>query len=259
MADAVPWWHSIELGKGVTTKGHKTREVLELELQWLRLPNLQGKSVLDIGAWDGYFSFAAERLGAARMVALDHYAWSVDIAGWNHYSEECRKKGKKPGPHSAVPEIWQPDTLPGKRAFDTACLALNSDVESIAVDFMEADLGELGTFDVVLYLGVLYHIQNPFEALKRLAAVTKELAIIETVAVFLPGLKHRGFCEFFEMDELQGDVTNWWAPSKKALEGMCRAAGFKRAEVLTPNPGYTIWKRLQREPVHYRVVAHAWK
>ena len=44
------------------------------------LPDLAGKTVLDIGAWDGYYSFQAERLGASGVVALDHYVWGVDMA-----------------------------------------------------------------------------------------------------------------------------------------------------------------------------------
>ncbi len=64
---ALRWWHSIDLGDGVVTPGYKSPELLETELAALRLPDLAGRSVLDIAAWDGYFSFAAERLGAARV------------------------------------------------------------------------------------------------------------------------------------------------------------------------------------------------
>jgi tRNA (mo5U34)-methyltransferase len=73
IAQSVPfWWHSIDLGQGVVTKGYKSIEGLEHELKVLRLPDLSGKTVLDIGAYDGFFSFEAERRGAARTVALEH-------------------------------------------------------------------------------------------------------------------------------------------------------------------------------------------
>ena len=65
---AIPFWcHSIDLGMGVVTPGIKTPAALRKELASLRLPNLRGKSVLDVGAWDGFYSFTAERLGASRV------------------------------------------------------------------------------------------------------------------------------------------------------------------------------------------------
>ena len=82
MAESVGfWWHSIDLGHGVVTKGFKkTPETLQSELESLRLPDLRDKTVLDIGAWDGFFSFEAEKRGAKRVVAFDHHIWSVDLA-----------------------------------------------------------------------------------------------------------------------------------------------------------------------------------
>ena len=78
MAESVGyWWHSIDLGQGVVTKGAKTPETLQYELESLRLPDLRGKTVLDIGAWDGFFSFEAERRGARHVVALDHDVWTT--------------------------------------------------------------------------------------------------------------------------------------------------------------------------------------
>ena len=73
-ADAIAWFHSIDLGQGVRTYG-----LSELALPPEQLPDFTGRSVLDIGAWDGYYSYLAERHGASRVVALDHYAWGVDI------------------------------------------------------------------------------------------------------------------------------------------------------------------------------------
>ena len=58
-ADAIQWFHSIPLGDGVVTKG-----LAEKALPESCFPDVSGKSVLDIGAWDGYYSFMAERLGA---------------------------------------------------------------------------------------------------------------------------------------------------------------------------------------------------
>src|SRR5205807_7937958 len=90
----------------------------------LSLPDLQGKSVLDIGAWDGFFSFAAERAGAARVVALDHYAWSLDLGAIH-----ARLQGVDLPTFELTPDVWLPDVLPGKQGFDLAHRALRSRVE----------------------------------------------------------------------------------------------------------------------------------
>jgi tRNA (mo5U34)-methyltransferase len=71
---AIRWFHSIDLGNGVRTPGvDRTAQ----KLKRLTLPaSLSGKTVLDVGAWDGFFSFEAERRGAKRVLATDHYCWS---------------------------------------------------------------------------------------------------------------------------------------------------------------------------------------
>src|SRR2546427_12821553 len=91
--NSVPfWWHSIEID-GVTTPGHsepdRERQIIST------LPDLRGKSVLDIAAWDGVFSFEAERLGAGRVVALDHLVWELDIAACMAHWRECNERGVK--------------------------------------------------------------------------------------------------------------------------------------------------------------------
>jgi tRNA (mo5U34)-methyltransferase len=255
-AESVPfWWHSIELGEGVVTNGRKSSEQLTREWASLRLPDLSGKSVLDIGAWDGWFSFEAERKGAARVVALDHYAWSLDLAAQQRYVEGCRQNGAVPDPYHTVPALWHPETLPGKAGFDTAHRTLESGVESVVGDFMTMDLDRLGTFDVVLFLGVLPHVRHPLLALERLARVTRELLVLETAGVAIPGFEHHGFCEFFEGNELDGDVTNWWAVNHHALVGMCRSTGFRRVEANVSGPS----RPPRRDALHrYRLVVRAW-
>ena len=66
-ADAHRWYHTIDLGGGIVTRGVDNSPE---RLARLGLPvSLAGKTVLDVGAWDGFFSFEAERRGAARVVA----------------------------------------------------------------------------------------------------------------------------------------------------------------------------------------------
>lgn len=74
----IKWWHQIDLGQGVITSGpDPTIERIE----WLGVPkDLRGKTVLDIGAWDGAFAFEAERRGASRVLAVDEFIWAGK--GW---------------------------------------------------------------------------------------------------------------------------------------------------------------------------------
>jgi tRNA (mo5U34)-methyltransferase len=223
--DALPfWWHSIDLGDGIVTPGRKSAKQLTREWAALQLPDLRGKTVLDIGAWDGYFSFAAERAGAARVVALDHYVWSIDREG--------------PAlPDDAVPlettQLWRPDTLPGKRPFDLAHRVLGSRVEVVVDDFMTLDLAQLGEFDVVLFLGVVYHMRHPLLALERVRRLTRELAAIESEAVEVDTLADEPWALFVPDRDENGDPTNWWIPTRAALVGMCRAAEFAEVEDLS--------------------------
>src|SRR4249920_1793425 len=79
-APAINWFHSLTLPGGENTAGVKSAEVLGVEADVVFRHGVTGKSVLDIGAWDGFFSFEAERRGAARVLATDHFCWSGE--GW---------------------------------------------------------------------------------------------------------------------------------------------------------------------------------
>lgn len=255
LVDQVPfWWHSIDVGDGVITPGHKSPQLLAHELATLDLPDLVGRSVLDIGAWDGYFSFAAERAGASRVVALDHFVWSLDLVAQQEYWRSCRESGVVPEMYETVPGLWHPTSLPGKRGFDTAHQLLGSRVEPVVADFVTADLSNLGSFDVVLYLGVSYHLQDPLGGLRRVRSMTRQVAVVETEAVALPGLEDVALWEFFGQAELNADISNWWAPNMAALHSVCRAAGF--ASVVTkagPPPAAEV-----TELTRYRAIVHAY-
>jgi tRNA (mo5U34)-methyltransferase len=198
-AEAIRWYHSIDLGGGVVTKGVDDSPV---RLARLDLPqSLAGLTVLDIGAWDGFFSFEAERRGASRVVAADYFSWHG--AGW----------GSKAG-------------------FELARAALGSKVEDIDIDVMDLSPEGVGQFDVVLFLGVLYHLRHPLLALERIASVTRALLILETV-VDMVGIR-RPAMAFYPGRELNNDPTNWWAPNVPALHGMLRSVGFTEIRTITP-------------------------
>lgn len=201
-AEAIRWYHTINLGGGVVTRGVDDSPV---RLARVQLPeSLHRKTVLDIGAWDGFFSFECERRGAARVVAADHFSWHG--TGW----------GTKAG-------------------FTLAREALGSRVEDIDIDVMDLAPERVGTFDVVLFLGVLYHLRHPFLALERVASVTRDYLIVETV-VDLVGFR-RPAMAFYPGRELNNDPTNWWGPNIPAVVGMLESLGFRKVTIPTSPPG----------------------
>ena len=106
-ADVLRWYHAIDLGAGVVTRGVDNSPE---RLARIHLPaDLSGRSVLDVGAWDGYFSFEAERRHAAsgggyRLLRLARY-----------------RLGDREG----------------KAGFELARAALESRVEDVDIDVMD--------------------------------------------------------------------------------------------------------------------------
>ncbi len=271
-AGRIRWYHSLDLGHGVVTEG-QSKNIIDEAL----LPEMAGRSVLDVGAWDGLYSFLAERRGASRVVALDHYVWCLDWAARRAYWEDCERRGVLPDHDRDERDFWQPATMPGRQGFDFAHRVLGSSVEPVVADLLTADLEALGRFDVVLYLGVLYHMREPLTALRRLRRVTNGVAVIETEAIHVPEHEDEALCAFYPGAELQGDYGNWYAVSEAALAGMCRAAGFTRVETRQgpppppAPPAPPIWRstktdhrnyeralRQRRGTGHFRIVVHAY-
>ena len=250
-ADKIAWFHSIDLGGGVTTRGIAQAITAE------ELPDFAGRTTLDIGAWDGKYSFLAERMGASRVVALDHYAWGVDMAARGQYWDECRAAGVLPDHSKDLTEFWR-ENLPGQAGFKFAKQALRSSVEPLVGDFMTMDLASVGSFDVVLYLGVLYHMKEPLTALERVRQVTNEIAVIETQALWLEGLEPRPLLDFFAGDDVARDFGNWYVPTIEALHAMCKGAGFTSVRTAVGPPVVSAADAVD-EPrwSHYRAVVHA--
>jgi len=197
---AIQWFHRIDLGNGITTPGvdnspHK--------LAALRMPKrLDGIAVLDVGAWDGFFSFECERRGAAKVVAAD--TWEA-ITKWV-------------GPHARM------------AGFLLAKRILNSRVEPLDVSVYDLGPESVGVFDVVLFLGVLYHLRHPLLALEKISSVTRRLCIVETHVDALD--QRRPGMVFYPDAELNNDATNWWGPNPACVEHMLLAAGFSSVELV---------------------------
>jgi tRNA (mo5U34)-methyltransferase len=92
----------------------------------------------------------------------------------------------------------------------------------------------VGTFDVVLFLGVLYHLRHPFLALERVSSVARDRLILETV-VDLVGFR-RPAMAFYPGQELNNDPTNWWGPNIPAVHGMLESLGFTQVTTVTRSP-----------------------
>jgi tRNA (mo5U34)-methyltransferase len=195
--DSIKWWHPIKIGE-YTTAG--MNQETEDTFNNLGLPDdLSGKTVLDIGAWDGYYSFACEKRNAKRVVASDKFVWTNnEISG--HW--------------------WNAD-----QGFNFAHLFLNSSVEKLLASVEELNPEEHGKFDIVLMLGVIYHAKDPIGYLQKAFDMSNDLVIIET-HVDLMELEYPA-ARYYIGNELNNDKTNYWGPNALAVKGIMKDIGYK--------------------------------
>lgn len=193
---AITWFHSIDLGNGVVTKGHKSAQLLEVEFQRLGLTAeiLRGKRVLDIGCNDGFMSLKCERLGA-------------DVTGIDGIFRDGLK---------CVREHLKPR------------------FQFYAIDIMSASFHELGRFDIILYLGVLYHTMYPFEQLVRVASACNPGAtlLLESEYYDLPGLEQRATLLFNYDGKVVPDLCSPVFPSIRWIEHTLDRVGFADVTLL---------------------------
>jgi tRNA (mo5U34)-methyltransferase len=125
------------------------------------------------------------------------------------------------------------------------------------------DPAELGRFDVVLFLGILYHMEEPLTALRCACRFLASNGIlgIETEAIEIPGAPDAAFFEFFPSDELNNDASNWWAPNAVALRGLVAASGLQNFQLKQGPPPSGISERsgaaAENRRIRYRAIATA--
>lgn len=225
------WWHSIDLGNGVVTPGRGQKLTYADQVHLPR--DLRGKTVIDVGTWDGAIAFESERRGAARVVAADIY------------------KGQ---------------------GFQLAHKVLKSRVEFVQMD-VRKDLPDIGSFDVVCFLGVIYHVPDPVTTFKRVADLCKDLLILETdsdlnwsptpMARLVAG--HHNWPELTPRDALDMPECNWWLPNRACVETWIEAVGFKRWEIVygaeRAPERLPLKAAIKRQMPHTqdRLIAHCWK
>ena len=197
------WLHSFKLSDGTLVPGDKTLGVLRAEFDAVFAPlALDGQSVLDIGAWNGAFSFEAKRLGAARVLATDLYAWAHPFLKGFEKFLYVRNDGRL-------------------------------DIEYRVLDTHQIKRDTVGEFDIVLFLGVFYHLQDPLNVIANIADVAASWLVVETHLDLddVPDPAMR----YYPGAELAGDPTNWRGPNQPCVEALLRTAGF--AEIhFTRNP-----------------------
>lgn len=190
--DAVRWYHEFDFGNGLRAQSCTPdvaihRPMWRFVEQQLDAIDFRGKSVLDVGCWDGYWSFYAERRGAARVLAVDDASqnWS-DGQG-----------------------IWLARELLESRV----------EIDQRVSVYELAGLGR--KFDIILLLGVYYHLFDPYHALAQIrhCCHADSLVLIEgNEALGLPAK-----AAMLDLDQR----TSRFLPTREALEDLLRAAYFK--------------------------------
>lgn len=179
------WHHKFEIFPGLVTPGSYDPTFL---LKKLGLPeNLNRVTVLDVGPSDGFFSMALAKRGA-KVTCVDY------------------------------------------RAKDAHGFGAMEKISGLSFDYRQGNVYDitpqsLGTFDVVLFLGVLYHLPDMIKALNILRKVCNKTIFIETECepTLMSGV---AVARYYEGNSLAGDYTNFWAPNPECVQAMCRDSGF---------------------------------
>jgi tRNA (mo5U34)-methyltransferase len=204
-----PWFHNIELGGVVTAPDHFLGDYPTVK--WRKFADaipadLSGKSVLDIGCNGGFYSIQMKRRGAAQVLGIDSDC---------EYLEQAR--------------------------FAAAVADLDIRFEQLSV----YDVGLLGQrFDVVLFMGVLYHLRHPLLALDLIREhVACDMLVFQSMQRGSPDVEPLAAdYEFWDAAPFErpnfpklhfiearyaADPTNWWIPNRACVEAMLRSSGFE--------------------------------
>jgi GT2 family glycosyltransferase/2-polyprenyl-3-methyl-5-hydroxy-6-metoxy-1,4-benzoquinol methylase len=203
------WYHCMELSPGIITPGVNDSTANLRILDHLGLPaDCSGLRVLDIGTADGFMAFEMEKRGADEVVGLDY-----------------RK--------------------PTSTGFAIASAILGSRVRHVVENVYELDPEKTGLFDIVLFLGVLYHLRNPLLAFDRIRSIMKpgaflfvETQLLDNSVPLFDGstkpleeisqeLRDAAIWQFYSKGRLNDDLTNKWVPNMAGLKDAIEDAEFE--------------------------------
>jgi tRNA (mo5U34)-methyltransferase len=203
--DAEPYWfHRIEVLPGVFTPGWS--DPAAEKLPYFGLPDdLTGMRVLDIGCAEGFFSFEAERRGAREVIGIDSFPASV-------------------------------------RRFNIVKAARQSNATAFLMNVYDLDVDRLGTFDLVLFYGVFYHLKHPQYALERIRDVCTGRLLFQTHMHEEPAVAGTPWARYFPHGMLSGsqnedfDPTVFWLFNSAGCVAMLDHVGFTDVTILSTDP-----------------------
>ena len=190
--NSMVWYHKIELAPGIVTPGPDWEPLWEPMLERHRAVDFRGKRVLEVGCWDGYWSFEAEKLGAAEVWATDDMSQRRQVTRSVPFVIECLKSNVRYRDDVSVYEV--DDLFPEK-------------------------------FDVVICYGVLYHLRYPVLGLAKMRKVLKTggTLLMET-AVLLD--TESTDMRWGNASIYPSDVSTWNAPSVPCLRLLLESSYF---------------------------------
>jgi tRNA (mo5U34)-methyltransferase len=203
------WFHRIKLFPDLVTSGWSDPE--KEKLPHFGLPkDMSGLRVLDIGCAEGYFSFEAERRGAKEVVAIDSF----------------------------------PDSV---RRFNICRNALGSKATAYLCNVYDVSARAFGTFDVVFFFGVLYHLRHPLLALEKIFSVCTGTMLLQTANFEPSGMSNIPVAKFHPFGMQSGtrekpmfDPTVFWLPNAECVRAMVKHVGFQEVETLSTRAGVVL-------------------
>jgi len=204
--EAQPYWfHRIDLGNGVVTPGWN--DPATTKLPYFGLPDsMAGMRVLDVGCSEGFFSFEAERRGAAEVVSVD-------------------------------------DSPAALQRFRICAGVLGSPIEPNCLSVYDLDPSKLGTFDLVMFFGVLYHLRYPLLGMEKVAGMARRTVLVQSrtfesskwEAVPMSRFNRDGVISGPPHNRIR-DTTVLWEPNAACLRDMLANVGLADIERIGRRP-----------------------